>query len=50
MKRFNPSDPESIKPISIKKLGDDVIFVDSHTGAFAAFLYGVPEMLVYLGG
>ncbi|MBO3753447.1 MAG: hypothetical protein FGF53_00980 [Candidatus Brockarchaeota archaeon] len=47
MKRFNPSDPESIEPIPIKKLGDDVIFVDGHTRAFAAFLCGVYEIPVY---
>jgi hypothetical protein len=47
MKRFNPSDIESIEPIPVKKLGDDVIFVDGHTRAFAAFLCGVPEVPVY---
>jgi len=47
MKRFDVDDPESIEPIPIKKLGDDVIFVDGHTRAFAAFLYGVSEVPVY---
>ncbi|MEM2087828.1 MAG: ParB/Srx family N-terminal domain-containing protein [Thermoproteota archaeon] len=47
MKRFNPSDPGSMEPIPVKKLGDDVIFVDGHTRAFAAFLCGISEVLVY---
>ncbi|MEM0172843.1 ParB/Srx family N-terminal domain-containing protein [Thermofilum sp.] len=47
MKRFNPSDPGSIEPIPIKKLGDDIIFVDGHTRAFAAFLCGISEVPVY---
>ncbi|MEM3388122.1 MAG: hypothetical protein QXU11_06255 [Thermoproteota archaeon] len=47
MKRFNPSDPWSIEPIPVKKLGDEVIFVDGHTRAFAAFLCGVSEVPVY---
>jgi len=47
MKRFDVDDLESIEPIPIKKLGDDVIFVDGHTRAFAAFLYGVSEVPVY---
>ncbi|MEM2050565.1 MAG: hypothetical protein QW506_06630 [Thermoproteota archaeon] len=47
MKRFDPSDPWSIEPIPVKKLGDEVIFVDGHTRAFAAFLCGVSEVPVY---
>jgi hypothetical protein len=47
MKRFNPSDLDSIEPIPVKKLGDDVIFVDGHTRAFAAYLCGVSEVPVY---
>jgi hypothetical protein len=47
MKRFDVDDLESIEPIPIKKLGDNVIFVDGHTRAFAAFLYGVSEVPVY---
>ncbi|MEM2930202.1 MAG: ParB/Srx family N-terminal domain-containing protein [Thermoproteota archaeon] len=47
MKRFNPRDPGSIEPIPVKKLGDDIIFVDGHTRAFAAFLCGVSEISVY---
>ena len=47
MKRFNPSDLGSIEPIPVKKLGEDVIFVDGHTRAFAAYLCGVSEVPVY---
>jgi len=44
MKAFNSN---SIEPIPIKRLGDDIIFVDGHTRAFAAFLYGLKEIPVY---
>ena len=44
MKNFNPN---SIEPIPVKKLGDDIIFVDGHTRAFAAYLHGLKEIPVY---
>ena len=44
MKNFNAN---SIEPIPVKKLGDDIIFVDGHTRAFAAYLYGLKEIPVY---
>jgi hypothetical protein len=47
MKKFDPNDAGSIEPIPVKKLGDDVIFVDGHTRAFAAYLCGVSEVPVY---
>jgi len=47
MKTFDPSKPESIEPIPIKKLGDEIIFVDGHTRAFAAFLHNISEVPVY---
>lgn len=48
METFNNiKDPKSIEPIPVKKLGDDIIFVDGHTRAFAAFLYGFSEIPVY---
>lgn len=48
METFNNiKDSKSIKPIPVKKLGDDIIFVDGHTRAFAAFLYGFSEVPVY---
>jgi len=47
MKAFNPANPDSLDPIPIKKLGNDVIFVDGHTRALAAFLHGLLEVPVY---
>ena len=47
MKTFDPSKPDSIEPIPIKRLGNDIIFVDGHTRAFAAFLHGLSEVPVY---
>jgi hypothetical protein len=47
MKTFNPDKPESIEPIPIKKFGNEIIFVDGHTRAFAAFLHGLSEVPVY---
>ena len=44
MKNFNAN---SIEPIPVKKLGDDIIFVDGHTRAFAAYLHGLKEIPVY---
>lgn len=38
---------QSIEPIPVKKLGENIIFVDGHTRAFAAFLRGVLEVPVY---
>ena len=46
-KTFDPSKPESIEPMPIKKLGDEIIFVDGHTRAFAAFLHNISEVPVY---
>lgn len=47
MKRFDPNNPESIEPIPIKRLRGEIIFVDGHTRAFAAFLHGLSEVPVY---
>jgi hypothetical protein len=47
MKTFNADDPKSTEPIPVKKLEDDVVFVDGHTRAFAAFLCGFSEVPVY---
>ena len=44
MKNFNAN---SIEPIPVKKLGGDIIFVDGHTRAFAAYLHGLKEIPVY---
>jgi len=45
--RSFPSELTSIEPIPIKKLGDQIIFVDGHTRAYAAFLRGFSEVPVY---
>ncbi|MEM3760007.1 MAG: hypothetical protein QXZ02_02710 [Candidatus Bathyarchaeia archaeon] len=47
MKTFNSKNPKAMDPIPIKKLGNEIIFVDGHTRAFAAFLYGFSEIPVY---
>lgn len=47
MKAFDKAKLESIKPIPVKQLGNQVIFVDGHTRAFAAFLQGLSEAPVY---
>jgi hypothetical protein len=47
MKTFNAANPESIEPIPIKELEKEIIFVDGHTRAFAAFLHGFSEVPVY---
>ena len=39
--------PVLLEPIPVKKLGDQVVFVDGHTRAFAAFLLGLSEIPVY---
>lgn len=47
LKTVNPKNPKSIEPIPIKKLDNEIIFVDGHTRAFAAFLLGFTKVLVY---
>jgi len=47
MKKVNPNKPELLEPIPVKKLGHQMIFVDGHTRAFAAFLQGFSEVPVY---
>ncbi len=46
MKTFGTSSHRSLEPIPVKKLSGDIIFVDGHTRAFAAFLQGVSEVPV----
>lgn len=38
---------DSIEPIPIKKLGNEVVFTDGHTRATAAYLCGITEVPVY---
>jgi len=47
MKTFDSDKPESMEPIPIKQLGNEIIFVDGHTRAFAAFLHSFSEVPVY---
>jgi len=47
MKTFDSYKPELMKPIPIKNLGNQIIFVDGHTRAFAAFLHNFSEITVY---
>ena len=47
MKLFDSNKPESVEPIPIKKLENQIIFVDGHTRAFAAFLNNLAEVPVY---
>lgn len=47
MKTFDPNNPESVEPIPIKKLGNEIVFMDGHTRAFAAFLRDLSEVHVY---
>lgn len=47
MREFKKSKPLSCRPIPVKRLGDQVVFVDGHTRAFAAFLLGFSEVPVY---
>jgi hypothetical protein len=41
------TDPDSLEPIPIKKLGNETVFVDGHTRALAAYLLGFSEVNVY---
>ncbi len=47
MKTIETAKPESVEPIPVKRLDDQVVFVDGHTRAFAAFLRGLTEIKVY---
>jgi len=47
MKTLDPDKPALMEPIPIKRLGNDIIFVDGHTRAFAAFLHGFSDVPVY---
>lgn len=47
MKKFDACNPELLEPIPIKRLGREIIFVDGHTRAFAAFLHDFSHVPVY---
>jgi hypothetical protein len=40
------SDPASLGPIPVKRLGDEIILTDGHTRAFAAYTRGCREVRV----
>lgn len=46
MKKSNPVKLETIEPIPVNKLDDQVIFLDGHTRALAAFLSNLLEVRV----
>jgi len=47
MKILRESKQKLVEPIPVRKLGNQVVFVDGHTRAFAAFLLGFSEIPVY---
>ena len=47
MKTFNPNKPDSVEPVPVKKLGKQIVFVDGHTRALAAYLRNFSEVPVY---
>jgi ParB-like chromosome segregation protein Spo0J len=47
MKNLRRNKPLIVEPIPIKKLDGQVVFVDGHTRAFAAFLLGLSEIPVW---
>jgi len=46
MKNFEALEPKQMEPIPVKKLGEDIIFTDGHTRAFAAYLRGFSDVMV----
>ena len=40
-------DPERLDPLPVKESNGRIIFTDGHTRAFAAFLHGISEIVVY---
>ena len=44
---YAPVSPETLFPIPIKKLGDDIVFTDGHTRALAAHLYGFAKVRAF---
>lgn len=47
MEEFTPIKMETLKPIPIKKLGNEIIYTDGHTRAFAAYLHGLSSIRVF---
>jgi len=47
MVAYDPQRPESLEPIPVVQLDNQVIFTDGHTRAFAAFSCGLVEVRVF---
>ena len=47
MKALGPLRPETLEPVPVKNLGNQVIFTDGHTRAFAGYLCGLSEVRVF---
>ena len=47
MKESAPLTIETLRPIPVKKLRNEIIFTDGHTRAFAAYLSGLREIRVF---
>ncbi len=47
MKEFDPINMGTLSPIPIKKLGNDIIYTDGHTRAYAAYLKGLSSIRVF---
>ena len=47
MEEMNTGGLDAIKPMPVKRLGDQVIFTDGHTRALAAYLNGCSDIPVY---
>lgn len=47
MRKFDFSKPETLQPIPVKKLGNEVIITDGHSRALAAYLCGLSEVSVF---
>ncbi len=45
-KEIDPNNIDSLEIIPVKKLGNDIIYSDGHTRAYAAYLFGWEEVRV----
>ena len=46
MQNYDPEKPETLEPIPIKKLGNEIIYTDGHTRALVVYLHGLSEIPV----
>jgi hypothetical protein len=46
MQNYDPEKPETLEPIPIKKLGNEIIYTDGHTRALVVYLHGLFEISV----